>query len=35
MREGLIERVEGLRETRSKVRVGSEESLDFWTARGG
>ena len=35
IREGLIERVEGLlRETKSRVRVGEETEEEFWTGRG-
>jgi len=35
VREGLIERVEEIvRETRSRVRVGTEIGESFWTARG-
>ena len=35
IREGLVERTEEvLRETKSRVRIGSKLSDSFWTARG-
>lgn len=35
IRESLVERVEEmLRETRSRIKVGSEVKKEFWTAKG-
>lgn len=34
VREELVERIEVLRETRCRVRIGREEGEGFWTARG-